>query len=190
MRFTTKTTCLSLIAVLLIASLALAQGTEGHKDHRNGPRTGPRARVHARMERRAHIREFVRAMAFSDTQKAQALQAARTVQPIAEAARSEAKQIVQAARSANPTGTREQIRAAVKDQVKAVRERAATQVLPSGRALLASRTPEQRAKIQERLAKHGKTFDEEKVARRLGFLLSRPGAVKFLESRTGPRTQR
>jgi Spy/CpxP family protein refolding chaperone len=129
-------------------------------------------------------------MGFSDTQKAQALQAARTVQPIAEGARAEAKQIVQAARKADPTGTREQIRAAVKDQIKAVRERAASQILPSGRALLASLTPEQRAKIQERLAKHGKTFDEEKVARRLGFLLSRPGAVKFLESRTGPRTQR
>lgn len=189
MRFSTKSTCLSLTAVLLIASLALAQGSEGGKKHREGPRTGARARLHARIERRAHIRELVRSMGFSDTQKAQALQAARTVQPIAQAARAEAQQIVQTARKNDPTGTRAEIRAAVKDQIKAVRERAASQILPSGRALLASLTPEQRAKIQERLAKHGKTFDEEKVARRLGFLLSRPGAVKFLERTQQPHTR-
>jgi hypothetical protein len=190
MRLMTKSTCLSLTAVLLIASLAFAQGTDGGKNHRDGSRAGRRARMHARMERRAHIRELVQAMAFTDTQKAQALQAARTVQPIAQAARADAKAIVEAARKSDPTGTRAEIRAAVKDQIKAVRERAASQILPSGRALLASLTPEQRAVIQERLAQHGKSFDEEKVARRLGFLLARPGAVKFLESRTGPRTQR
>ncbi len=186
MRRMTKTTCLSLAAVLVIASLALAQGTEGHRGRHDGPATGPRARL----QRRAHLREFVHAMAFTDMQKAQALQAARTVEPIAEAARKDAKQIVQAARAANPSGSRDDIRAAVKDQVKAVRERAATQILPSGRALLASLTSEQRAQITERLAKHGKTFDEDRVARRLGFLLSRPGAVKFLESRGQPHTQR
>jgi hypothetical protein len=179
MRLMNKTTLLSLTALILIASLAVAQG-RGHGT-KDGAGEGRGGRTHARMERRAHVRAFLRELGFTDTQKAQALQAARTVQPVAEAARAQARQIVQAARAANPTGSREAIRASVKDQLKAVRENAAAQILPSGRALLASLTPDQRARIQAALTKHGKTFDEERVARRLGFLLARPRAVQFLE---------
>lgn len=178
---THKTLLLGLTGLILIGSLAFAQSGERTRDGR----PALRERAHARTDRVQRLRQFARTLEFTEAQKAQALQAARAIQPVAQSARAEALRIVEQARAANPTGTRESIRAAVKEQLKTVRENAAAQIVPNGRALLASLTPAQRAKIEAALEKHGKTFDAERAAKRISWLLARPRAVQFLESRTG-----
>jgi hypothetical protein len=178
---TNKMMLLGLFALTLVGSLAFAQG--GQNATRDG-RPALRERAHARTDKVRRLRQFARSLEFTDAQKAQALQAARAIQPVAQSARAEARRIVEQARAANPNGTRESIRAAVKDQLESVRKNAAAQALPNGRALLASLTPAQQQKIQAALEKHGKTYDAERAARRLTWLLARPRAVEFLEART------
>jgi hypothetical protein len=185
-----KTLGLGLVALTLLGTLtfAAADGTRAPKPGADGQ--GQRhERVQGR-HRLEKLRGFLRSLQFNASQRAAALQAARAVQPVAEQARAEARSIVQAARQANPTGDRATIRAAVQGQLKALRERTQQQIEPNGRALAATLTPEQRAKLAERAEKHGRTFDENKLARRMSFLLSRPRAVQFLErhQEQGPKT--
>lgn len=202
MKITTKTTVLSLTAALILTSFAVAQG--GRHAHRGdagdgqNPRTGEvrtgdarggegrgafRERMRERFQRREALRKFVRSMEFTDAQRAQALQSAKVVAPIAESARAEARAIVENARKAKPDATRAERRELVKPQLQALKERTASQILPQGQALLGSLTAEQRAKLVAAAEKHGRTFDEQRAARRLAFLLSRPKAVAFLEAR-------
>ena len=185
-----KTLGLGLVALTLLGTLtfAAADGTRGPTPGADG-----QGQRHGRFQGRHKIeklRKFARSLQFSDAQRAAALQAARAVQPVAEQARTQARSIVQAARQANPTGDRAAIRAAVQGQLKALRERTAQQIEPNGRALTATLTPEQRAKLVQRAEKHGRTFDENRFTRRISFLLSRPRAVQFLERRQGqgPKT--
>lgn len=179
MNLSTKSILFGLTTTLLLSSLALADGGK--------PRTGNdgigRGR-HARFERRQHVRQFVRSLEFTDAQRANALAAAKTIAPIAEAARAEGRKLIEDARKNNQTGDRTAIRAAVKAQIEALRERTLKQIEPIGRGLLQSLTPDQRAKIQAALEKHGKTYDEERAARRISLMLARPRAVQFLEART------
>lgn len=173
MKFTIKTLGLTLGAALVCGAVGLA-ATEG-----NGRHDGRGQRRLQRIERR----EFVRSLHFTDGQRAQALASARAVRPTVEAARAEAKKIISDARAANPTGDREAIRATVKDRIQALRASARTQVEPNARALAATLTPEQRQKLQDRAAAHGRTFDENRFVARLGHMLARPRAVEFLERR-------
>lgn len=184
-----KTLGLALVALTLLGTLAFAAG-DGRRALAGGADGGARHGRFARHQRIEKVREVLRSLNFSDAQRAAALQAARNVQPIAEQARTEAKGIVQAARKENPTGDRATIREAVRAQLKALHERTRTRIEPNGRAITATLTPEQRAKLAEIAAKHGRTFDENRFTRRMSFLLSRPRAVEILERRQeqGPRT--
>jgi len=85
------------------------------------------------------------------------------------------------ARNAQQTGDRQQIREKARADLKALRERTLLQIAPQAQGLVALLTPEQRAQIQERAQKHGRTVDDQKLTKRFAMLLSRPGAASFLE---------
>jgi len=177
MKFTIKTLCMTLCATFAIGAIGVAAGQDGGLLRKHG---GSEHRAQ-RLERR----EFARSLRFSPEQRAQALQAARAVQPTVEAARSEARQIITAARTANPSGDRAAIRDAVRTQIQELRDRARAQVEPSARALVATLSQEQRQELEERAKAHGLSFDENRMIARLARKLARPRAVLFLERRQG-----
>jgi Spy/CpxP family protein refolding chaperone len=122
-----------------------------------------------RGERRANrgarrAMRFLRRLELSEAQKAQLGEARTAAEPVRADARAKIRAILEAAR----TGPRDEAaRTQVRAQVKAVREAAAAQVEPSARRLLESVTPEQRARLAERAAKHGKTLDDAKLLKRI-----------------------
>ncbi len=181
MSFTIKNFSLTLGTALLCGAIGLASTDENATGHHDG-----HARHHRRWqrhERRIEHREFLRSFHSTDEQRAQALQAARSVQPAVEATRSEARKIVADARAANPTAASAAIRQTVLEQIKNLHESMRAQVEPSARALAATLTPEQRQKLQDFAMAHGTSFDENRFSARLGRLLARQRAVEFLERR-------
>lgn len=174
--FTHKPVLFALAALLALGSLATAQ--EKGRGHR-----GMDGRA-GRFERRAEIRKFVRGLEITDAQRAQALVAARAIAPIAQSARSEARTILENARKANPSGDRAAIRAAVKPQLEALKQRTLAQAMPIARGVFDTLTPAQKDQLRAAAEKHGRTFDAERATQRLGRLLARPRAVEVLEART------
>ena len=106
-----------------------------------------------------------RALQFSRAQKEQALAVARSAQPLVR----ELRQQIRAERGQG----REHVRELVRDAFQRIR--------PQVQALVATLTPEQRAQLEARAQRHGRTFDEARLERRLAFLLSRPGAARRIE---------
>jgi hypothetical protein len=105
------------------------------------------------------------ALQLSRAQQEQALAVARSAQPIARDLRQQIR------------AERDQGRAHVRELVRDAFQRLRPQV----HALIATLTPEQRAQLEARAQRHGRTFDEARLERRLAFLLSRPGAVQRIE---------
>lgn len=173
--FTRKTTLFGLAALLILGTLATAQGFERGQRSERSTRFG---------ERRAQIQKFVRGLEITEFQRAQTLAAAKAIAPIAQAARSEARAIIESARKANPNGDRKAIRESVRDSIKAVRERAEVQVTLRARSVFDTLTVEQKDKLRAVAEKHGRTLDDALATRRIGRLLARPRAVEFLEART------
>ncbi|MDZ4772889.1 MAG: Spy/CpxP family protein refolding chaperone [Planctomycetota bacterium] len=180
--FTQKTTLFGLAALLALGTFATAQGTgRGQKfDESRG-----RFERRAGFEKRAKLKKFVRELEITDAQRAQALAAAQTIAPIAQSARAEARTILENARKANPTGDRQAIRESVRAAMQSVKERAQGQVLPIARNVFDTLTPEQKDKLRAAAERHGRTFDSERAAQRMGRMLASPRAVEFLEARTG-----
>jgi Spy/CpxP family protein refolding chaperone len=168
----TKTLALTLGALLALSAFSFASADRGDGHARKN--------VRERMEQR---RDVARKLNFTNAQRAQALQAARTVQPAARAAREEARQIIADARAKNPTGDRAAIRDAVKSRIQELRQRVLAVAEPQARSLAATLTPEQRAKLNEHAQKHGRTFDENRFVERLSKMLASKRAVTFLERR-------
>lgn len=173
---TKKTTLFALGALLTLGTIATAQGSKGEREF-GGRHAG-------RFERRAEVRKFVRELGITDAQRAQALTAAKAIQPIAQSARAEARAILENARKANPTGDRQAIRESVRAAMQALKERARDQVLPIARNVFDTLTPEQKDKLRAAAERHGRTFDADLATQRIGRLLARPRAVEFLEART------
>ncbi len=181
---TRKQSLFGLAALLLLGTLATAQGLGGERHSgRSGEGRGGFGRA-ARIERRAGIRKFVRGLEITDGQRAQALAAAKAIAPIAQSARSEARTILENARKNNPTGDRAAIRESVRASLEALRERTLATVQPIARGVFDTLTVEQKDKLRAAAEKHGRTFDADRATRRLGRLLARPRAVEFLEART------
>ena len=182
---TRKTLLFGLVGLLTLATFAFAEerARGGHRGFL-GERRAQRLERGQRFERRAEIRKFVRALEITDAQRANALAAAQAIAPIAQAARTEARGIVENARKQNTTGDRSAIREATRASLKALRERTAAQVLPIAKGVFDSLTVEQKDKLRAAAERHGRTFDPEKATRKIGFLLARPHAVEFLERRT------
>jgi hypothetical protein len=169
---TTKTLALTMGALLAMSAMSLAAGDRGDGHARKN--------VRAALAQRGQI---ARKLQFTEAQRVQALSAARTIQPAARAAREEARQIIADARAKNPTGDRAAIRDAVKSRIQELRQRVLATAEPQARSLAATLTPEQRQKLNEIAAKHGRAFDENRFVGRLSKLLASKRAVTFLERR-------
>ncbi|MCY2961523.1 MAG: hypothetical protein NTY35_15275 [Planctomycetota bacterium] len=182
MKNTTKTVALGLASLSVLATLAMAQGRAEQHGQVGEPGQHARRGAEARFERHAgrhggrfaQARKFVRELELTDAQRDLARQEAQLVGPAARAAREEARAIVQAARARAQGGDREGARAEAREQLKLLRERTRAEFTPHGRALIQSLTPEQRARIDARLAERGKTFDVDKASERVGRWLARP----------------
>jgi hypothetical protein len=135
---------------------------------------------------------FLRELGITDAQRALALEQSRLAEQTGRAARREALRLRMDARGAGPrTGRgvepeRDPVQnEARRSELRALRERTAGTLAQHGRALLSGLTPEQRARIESRLAARGRTFDEERCARRLGLWLASPRTRDRLEARAG-----
>ena len=106
-----------------------------------------------------------RLLQLSREQKEQALGVARAAQPLVRELRAQIR------------AERGQGRAHVKQLVHNMELR----LQPEVRGLIATLTPEQRARLEQRAQRHGRTIDAARFERRLAYLLSRPGAAARIE---------
>lgn len=155
----------------------------GAREQGQHPRgSGLRQRAERRGERmqlwRGRARDVLRDLDLSDAQRELARREADALRPAAQALREEARAIVAAARAGVRTGDRQVAKAEAQEALRELRARARAEFTPAGRALVASLTPEQRARIEARLSAHGRTFDEERASERVGRWLARPHATE------------
>jgi Spy/CpxP family protein refolding chaperone len=176
---TRKTWLLASVAAAVVAApLALAapgDGAPAAPPAPGAPGAAPAARHERGMLRRGARRRamrFLRLLDLSDAQKAQLSDARTAAEPVRKDAREKVRAILEEVRKGERTP---ETRAKVREQVKAVLQAAATQVEPSAKRLLDSLTPEQRARLSERAAKHGRTLDDAKLLRRFERLVLAPG---------------
>lgn len=173
---------IALTAVVLAASATDASAGDGARGARprgarfeRGPRGGSlRDRFRAHRHRRA---EMLRTLGVTADQQRAALEKARAAQPVvADARRELAKLLVQ-----EPAD--DAARTARRDAIRDLRRRTGEKLAPLAKDVVASLTPEQRAKLQGFAAARGRTFDEEKFVRRVGRWLARPMTAEVLEAR-------
>jgi len=170
--------CLGVVAAGVLAAAAVADEPSA-----DGPRAGARrhaARIlrHRRGHRLSALK-LAESLQLSDAQRQLALDKARAAAPIAEQTRRDAARILVDRASAGRDATREKLRA--------LRAEVAGKLLPLAKEVVASLTPEQRAKIQEAAAKHGRAFDEARFERRVARMLARPMTAALLEAKLSPR---
>ncbi len=183
------------VATVLAGGLATAAlAGDGSSSGGGQPSGQPAARGGWRMKlrqliqrRRARALGFLASLQFTDAQRQMMLDKARAAAPIVEGAKADARKVVaQAWAQASQSGgkiDRAALRAQVRDQVKAIREKAWTQLEPLAKDVVATLTPEQRQKFQDAATKHGRTLDDAKLAKFMGRLITRPMAVPYLEAR-------
>jgi hypothetical protein len=190
----TKLTWSAVIVAAALAAGAAAPAFAGDDGagRRNHPRAGRsggrRGALRDRFRRamRQERRDLLASLNVTDDQRRTALEKARAAAPIVSAARDEARRVVAQARAAaakDPAADRKALRESVRTQLQALRERTRGQVEPLAKDVLASLTPEQRAKIDAAAAKRGRTVDEGRLTRRVARMLARPMTVPYLEAR-------
>jgi hypothetical protein len=148
----------------------------GHR-HRHRPRPKPPVPPNAS--------QLFQELQLSQAQREQALATARTAESVAQTTRREMARAIWAERSAAPKTGDATPSGNLRERLKAMHENAFQQLEPQVRTLIATLTPEQRAKLEARAKEHGVTFDENRFAHRLAFRLSRPMAVPMLEASLG-----
>lgn len=141
---------------------------------------GSGERHHARpgAERRGALR-LLRRLDLSDDQCGLALQESRSARAIVEQARREAARILIEAEDAGNGARSDDVRA----RLESLRQETSAKLAPLARQVLATLTPEQHRRIEEHAARRGRSFDEQRLVRRLSFLLARPMTTALLEAR-------
>jgi hypothetical protein len=179
-------TAVAVAAALAVGMAGFAYAGEGRGE---GKRDAWRHRVReALRERRGKAFEFLASMQFTDAQRQVMLDKARAAAPIAEASRAEARRITAAAwakATTDAAADRAALRAEKQSRIKALRARTWPQVEPLAKDVLASFTPEQRQKIADAAAKRGRPIDDARLTKLIGFMLTRPMTVPYLEARLG-----
>lgn len=161
-----------LVAGGVLTTGALAQKVGGG---RGALRQRLAERLHGRAEK---LREVGRALALTPAQSEQALGIAHAAEPLAREVRKQvARGLVDAPRSGERAVQRERVRELVQNAFRTLE--------PQLRELVASLSPEQRARLEALARRHGRTLDDERLVKRLAFLLSRPMAAPLLEARLG-----
>jgi len=154
----------TLLAVACVAAVALAPfAIAAPGDGAGHP--GRHARQ-ARLARREH--KFLKSLELTDAQKAQWKDARLAADPVREDLRTQVGAMREAFKAGEKTP---EARAAFRAKRKATVDAALAAVAPSAARLVASLTPEQRAKIDARAKAHGKTIDDARLTRRIERLL-------------------
>ena len=167
------------------ASAAFAGDGTGHRDHPRAAARRDRFRKTLR-DWRTERKDLLASLQVSDEQRHTVLEKARAAAPIVSAGKDEARRIVAqawAAAAKDPNADRKALRESVRTQLRALREKTRGQVEPLAKDVVASLTPEQRAKLEAAAAKHGRTLDDARLVRRTARMLSRPMTVPYLEAR-------
>jgi len=152
------------------------RGARVERQERDG--RGLRQRFVKRMRQR---REFVRSLEISEAQRESARAAARELAPLAETLRPQVSALLERARALRREGDREGARNVLKNELKPLLESAKPQTQRALAPLVASLTPEQRAKLEAAAQRRGRSFDEQRFAHRLGLRLSSRRAPERLE---------
>jgi len=168
-----------ILGALLAASLAAIPAFAG-----DGRHEGRHARKRAGW---ARLKAF-ESLGFTAEQRHLMIERARAIAPIVESGKAEARRLIAQALVEAETGDQDAIRARVKESLKALRKGAAEKIAPLARDVVASLTPEQRAKIEAFAAKHGRTVDDDMLVRRFGRALARPMTLAYLEALEAPAT--
>lgn len=166
--------------LLLLGGAAFAFAQEPQREPGRGGAAAARAQhggdrahgPHRRGERLREARKFVRSLELSEEQRAEARRVARELKPLAEELRPQVREVRDGARELRRTGQREAAREYRKRELEPLREQARERGLPLVRPLIDQLTPEQRAKCEERARAHGREFDPDRAAKRLGLFLS------------------
>ncbi len=136
------------------------------------------------------LRSLRNLMEAPDDQVKVALEAARDLAKVREAARSKAAAVVvQAYRegsAAAPEG-RDAVREATRAKLRAVREEFRPAFTEAGMRVVKALTPDQRKRIEEAVKAKGIAVDDVRLAKWFGLRLSRPWAGALLEARLGGR---
>ncbi len=164
---------LSCGGVLATSALAQRVGSSG------APHGGLRERIAQHLHGRGQkLREIARALELTPAQQQQALDIAHAAEPLARDVR---KEIARALVSSPQTGARD----AQRSHVKQLAQNSFLQLEPQVRALVSSLTPAQRQRLDALARKHGRTLDDDRLVKRLAWLLSRPMAAPLFEARLG-----
>ena len=162
------------LALTLFSALPVDADTFADRRGRR-PAPGERRRRPGRRPVPQELRQFVRALEFTDAQKAQFRAAAQSVAPRVREAREEAFFRVQAERARrNPDFE------ALREELRELRARTLDETAPHARRLVASLTPEQRARIEEAARARGREFDIERLEDRVARLLAHPRLLRRL----------
>jgi hypothetical protein len=123
-------------------------------------------------ERVRDARRFVRSLDLTPEQREDLKAARRELAPIAKELRPEVREVLDGARELRRAGKRAEAREYLRQELRPLRDEARERGLPVTRPLIDQLTPEQRAKCEERARAHGREFDPERAAKRLGVFLS------------------
>lgn len=132
--------------------------------------------------RNAARAEIGRALALTDDQRRVILEKARAAEPIvAQWRRDLAREFV--ARETTPQADRTARRAAH----RALREKLAADLAPLAKEVVATLTPEQRARLEGFAAARGRKLTDDALVAFVSRMLARPMTVPLLEARLGTR---
>jgi Spy/CpxP family protein refolding chaperone len=171
--------------VAMLACAAAPSAFAGGGKH--GAKKAARAAEQAFHQKRRKMADFLASLDVTDEQRALVLAKAREAAPIVAGARDEARRIVArawASAGKDAATDRKAVRASVKPEIQALRQKTLAQIEPLAREVVATLTPGQRQKFQDALSKRGKTLDDAKLTRFAARLISRPMTVSYLEART------
>jgi hypothetical protein len=181
------------LAAVLAADVSPAAAQDGAG---GGDRPGRARRFHRframQKFRHAQRRHAVAdAMALTADQQRLVAEKSRAAQPIvAEARRETAKVLAQRGTvGTNGDGTKPtaEDRAARRAALRDIRTRTSEKLAPLAKDVLASLTPEQKAKLEGLAAARGRKLDETKLTRRVGRWLARPMTADLMEAKLGTR---
>ncbi|MCK6446509.1 MAG: Spy/CpxP family protein refolding chaperone [Planctomycetes bacterium] len=133
------------------------------------------------LERVQDAKRFVRSLELTEQQREELRRMRRELAPIAKELRPELRDVRDGARELRRAGKRAEAREYLRQELRPLRAEARERGLPLVRPLIDQLTPEQRAKCEERARAHGREFDPDRAARRLGAVLGLHG----MRARTG-----
>jgi hypothetical protein len=137
-------------------------------------------RLRERFQRLRRARDFARSLEITPEQREQARDAARALSPEAAELRARARQILERARALKQSGDREGARQHLRAELRPLIEEAKSRGGEHARPLIGTLTPEQRERFSELARRHGRTFDDERAAEKLGRMLgSRRAGERF-----------